>query len=151
MNPIACMHIACIVLTLMPVAGRAAAQEPREIAEQYRRARVGTMQANADEVSVNDAVRWLADSVVYEHPAVGVRMVGRTTVAEGIQSFLGATRSAAIELLSELTAPGVVAAEERVSFEVKREGGWTRETRLQLTVYEVREGRITRMIEYWRP
>jgi len=152
MTPIApWARVACTALALMAVVERATAQEPREIAEQYRRARVGTMQAGADERSVEAAVKWLADSVVYEHPAAGVRMVGRTAVAEGIQSFLGATRTADIRLVSELTAPGVVAAEERVSFEVKQDGGWRRLTRTQVTVYEVREGRITRMIEYWRP
>lgn len=109
------------------------------------------MQAGATAASVEETTRWLADSVVYEHPAAGVRMIGRAAVAQGIRSFLGATRSADIRLLSALTAPGVVAAEEQVSFEMKREGRWTRTTRTQLTVYEIRQGRITRLIEYWRP
>jgi hypothetical protein len=140
-----------MVLSLTSVVERAGAQESRDVAEQYRRARIHTMQAGATEASVEAAVAWLADSVVYEHPAAGVRLIGRTVVAQGIRSFLGTTRSANIEVLQELTAPGVVVAKERVSFEAKREGRWTQTSRTQVTVYEVRKGQITRLIEYWQP
>ena len=38
-----------------------------------------------------------------------------------------------------------------MSFEARRDSGWSRATRTQVTVYEVRDGHIGRMIEYWQP
>ena len=65
--------------------------------------------------------------------------------------FLGSTRDASIRVVRQITAPGVVVAEEQVSFEARRDSGWSRTTRTQVTVYEARDGHIRRMIEYWQP
>lgn len=105
----------------------ATAQEPTPtiaVVDQYRRARARTMEAGATEADVTAASALLADSVLYEHPAAGAR---------------------------QITVPGVVVAEERVSFEARRDSGWSRAARTQVTVYEVRDGHISRMIEYWQP
>jgi hypothetical protein len=130
------------------------AQEPTPatvVVDQYRRARARTMEAGATEADVTAASALLADSVLYEHPAAGARLVGRATLAEGMRGFLGSTRDASIRVVRQITAPGVVVAEEQVSFEARRDSGWSRTTRTQVTVYEVRDGHISRMIEYWQP
>ncbi len=135
----------------------AAAQEPTAdtalvaVVDRYRRARARTMQAGATDADVTAAASVLADSVVYEHPAAGARMTGRATLAEGMRSFLGSARDASFHVIRQIAGPGVVVAEEQVSFEARRDGGWSRTTRTQLTVYEVRDRHITRMIEYWQP
>jgi hypothetical protein len=130
------------------------AQEPTPatvVVDQYRRARARTMEAGATEADVTAASALLADSVLYEHSAAGARLVGRATLAEGMRGFLGSTRDASIRVVRQITAPGVVVAEEQVSFEARRDSGWSRTTRTQVTVYEVRDGHICRMIEYWQP
>jgi len=151
-------QVACRValgLSLLgPPITLANAQEPTPatvIVDQYRRARARTMEAGATEADVTVASALLADSVLYEHPAAGARLVGRATLAEGMRAFLGSTRDAGIRVVRQITAPGVVVAEEQVSFEARRDSGWSRTTRTQVTVYEVRDGHISRMIEYWQP
>ena len=133
----------------------AAAQAPPSITavvERYRLARARTMEAGATDADVTAATALLADSVVYEHPAAGARRVGRATLTEGMRSFLGRTRNPSIRVVRQITGRGVVVAEEQVSFEASREGGgWERSTRTQVAVYEVRDGHITRIIEYWQP
>ncbi len=133
----------------------AAAWEPAPITavlEQYRQARIRTMEAGATDADVTAATALLADSVVYEHPAAGARQAGRATLTEGMRSFLGRTRDPSIRVIRQITGRGVVVAEEQVSFEARREGGgWERSTRTQVAVYKVRDGHITRMIEYWQP
>jgi ketosteroid isomerase-like protein len=122
------------------------------VVEQYRQARARTMDAGATDADVTAATALLADSVVYEHPAAGARRVGRATLTEGMRSFLGRTRNPSIRVVRQITGRGVVVAEEQVSFEASREdGGWERSTRTQVAVYEVRDGHITRIIEYWQP
>ena len=109
------------------------------------------MQADATEASVNQVSALLSDSIVYEHPRVGARLVGRATLVAGIRGFRGKSRDARIEVLRQIAGPGVVAAEERVSFEAMDGGGWRETTRTQLSVYEITGGRISRLIEYWYP
>ena len=122
------------------------------VVEQYRSARIRTMEAGATDADVAAATAFLADSVVYEHPAAGARRVGRATLTEGMRSFLGRTRGPGIRVVRQITGRGVVVAEEQVSFEAQRGGGgWQRSTRTQVAVYEVRDGHITRIIEYWQP
>jgi hypothetical protein len=133
----------------------ATAQAPASITavvEQYRQARTRTMEAGATDADVTAVTALLADSVVYEHPAAGARRVGCVTLTEGMRSFLGRTRNPGIRVVRQITGRGVVVAEEQVSFEAQGDGGgWERSTRTQVAVYEVRDGHISRIIEYWQP
>src|SRR6476659_496251 len=136
-----------------PTSAMAQAPTPlTEVVAQYRRARLRTMEAGATDADVAAATAFLADSVVYEHPAAGARRVGRATLTEGMRSVLGRTRDPGIRVVRQIDGRGVVVAEEQVSFEAQREGGgWERSTRTQVAVYEVRDGHSTRIIEYWQP
>ena len=137
--------------TPAPATAQAPAPIPA-VVEQYRQARLRTMEAGATDADITAATAFLADSVVYEHPAAGARRVGRATLTEGMRSFLGRTRGPSIRVVRQIDGRGVVVAEEQVSFEAQREGGgWERSTRTQVAVYEVRDGHITRIIEYWQP
>jgi ketosteroid isomerase-like protein len=122
-----------------------------EVVERYRQARTATMQAEATEANVSAVAALLADSVVYEHPRAGARLVGRAAITEGIRDFRGKTRRARVEVLHQIAGPDAVAAEERVTFETDRDGVWSEVSRTQLSVYEVRNGQISRLIEYWQP
>ena len=108
------------------------------------------MQATATASTVDSAVAFLADSVVYEHPQAGARIRGRGDMARGMQSFLGAMRNVRLSITREIVLPDAIAAEEQLSFEAQRDGRWQAGSRSQLMLYEVRDGRIIRLIEYWR-
>src|SRR5262245_39209592 len=93
----------------------ATAQAPAPITatvEQYRQARLRTMEAGATDADIAAATAFLADSVVYEHPAAGARRVGRATLTEGMRSFLGRTRDPSIRVVRQISGRGVVVAEE---------------------------------------
>ncbi len=127
------------------------AASAESVVRAYRAARRATMQERGTPADVAAAVAFLSDSVVYEHAAAGARLVGREVLAEGMRGFLGRTRNARIKVRREIATPFAVAAEEEVTFEMQRDGRWERQSRRQLSVYEVRDGRITRLIEYWLP
>jgi ketosteroid isomerase-like protein len=143
-----------LLIALLQLPGTVSAQArltSSEVVERYRQARTATMQAAATEATVSAVAALLADSVVYEHPRAGARLVGRAAITEGIRGFLGKTRRARVEVLRQIAGSDAVAAEERVTFEADRDGVWSAESRTQLSVYEVRDGRISRLIEYWQP
>jgi hypothetical protein len=128
----------------------AQAGNAQDVVARYRSARVAAMQAGATAGTVDSAVALLADSVVYEHPQAGARITGRTDMAAGMRSFLGAMRNVKLTVTREIVLPDAVAAEEQLTFESKRDDRWQAGSRTQLMLYEVRGGRIVRLIEYWR-
>jgi hypothetical protein len=53
-----------------PLWGQPDSLPPVDVIEHYRQARLATMQAGVTEASVRSVAALLADSVLYEHPAV---------------------------------------------------------------------------------
>ena len=146
-----CVVIAVLVLaSLLGAPLHAQSQNAQQVVAGYRTARLAAMQASATASTVDSAVAFLSDSVIYEHPQAGARIRGRSDMAQGMQSFLGAMRNVRINIVREIVLPDAVAAEEQLSFESQRDGRWQAGSRSQLMLYEVRDGRITRLIEYWR-
>jgi len=148
---LACLVALVLAGGLAPGLEAQDAASARSVVRAYRAAREATMQERATRADVAAAAALLSDSVVYEHAAAGARLVGRDVLAEGMRGFLGRTRNARIAVRREIVTPLAVAAEEEVRFETQRDGRWERQSRRQLSVYEVRGGRITRLIEYWHP
>jgi hypothetical protein len=126
-----------------------AQSNPGEVVAAYRRARVATMQDRATASDVDALGRLLTDSVVYEHAQAGARIIGRDAIVAGIRSFLGTTRNARIQVVREIVTGSVVASEEWVSFEMRRDTAWVPMSRAQLSVYQVDGGRIARESQSW--
>src|SRR5262245_35189764 len=100
-------RVACLVglgLGSLGTPTPATAQAPAPITtlvDQYRQARLRTMEAGATDADITAVTAFLADSVVYEHPAAGARRVGRATLTEGMRSFLGRTRDPSIRVVRQ--------------------------------------------------
>jgi limonene-1,2-epoxide hydrolase len=107
------------------------------------------MEERATAADVDVVLQLLADSAAYEHPQAGARVVGRAAIGAAIRAFLGATRKPRLEVLREIMAGPAVAAEERISFETRRDGMWVAVSRTQLTVYHVEQDRIVRELQFW--
>jgi limonene-1,2-epoxide hydrolase len=109
------------------------------------------MQASAGEPQIQALLSFLADSMVYEHPRAHATISGKGAYGAGLRHFLGSTHHARIRVLRTLVNGGVVVTEQELSFEVQREGSWVPDGRTQVTVFDVENGRITHILDFWQP
>jgi SnoaL-like domain len=145
-----CVALGITLNSLLPAVTRAQTSGPAQVVAQFRAVRVATMQAEASAATVDSLLSLLTDSAVYEHPQAHARIVGPAAIGEGVRAFLGATRHARIEVLRQMVTGAAVAAEERISFEVREESGaWAPRSRTQLTVYLVQGNQVAQELEYW--
>lgn len=110
-----------------------------------------TMQAGAGPADVERMLALLADSLVYEHPRARASIVGRTAFGDGVRGFLGKTRKAEIRITGTLVTGAVVATRQEITFEAEREGHWYPDGRTQLTIFDIEDGRIARIVDFWQP
>jgi hypothetical protein len=124
---------------------------PERLVRSFLQAQQAVMQANAGEAEVQHLLTFLTDSFVYEHPRAGARIAGRAPFGDGIRSFLHSTRQAQIMVTSTLVQGGLVVVDQRVTFEVQREGQWRPDGRTQVTVFDVEGDHISRIVDFWQP
>ena len=124
---------------------------PETLVRSFVQAQQALMQQNAGEPEVQAVLHFLSDSFVYEHPRARATISGRNEFGEGLRRFLGGTQKAQIRIVSTLVDGGVVVTEQDISFDVKREGEWRPDGRTQVTVFDVENGRIARIVDFWQP
>ncbi len=130
-------------------AKNAAGPDLRAIAQKYLSAERDRQAQGATEKTVEAALAFLTDTVVYEHARVGARIEGKDALRKGMLNFLGTTRNARDEVVSQLSGPGVVVLELKQSFEAQRDGRWEAQTRNIVKVLEFDGENIRRVIDYW--
>lgn len=108
-----------------------------------------TMQREADESTVDELISLVDENMVYEHPKVGIRIEGSGSYRQGLEAFLGATDLGRYEVLDYLVNGNTVAISMNRIFSVKTDEEWQERSIEQLMVFEVRDGKITRLIDYW--
>lgn len=95
---------------------------------------------------------YCSDDVVYEDPAVGVRIAGKAAIRDGMLSHVGDYRGtreqSGLVVLSRLIGRQAVAVEVRETFQVERDGALQTIDRRKLKVLEFHEGRIRRVLDY---
>ncbi len=123
--------------------------DPEQVADRYVTALEGTMAATATVDDLDDLLSLYAADASYEHPRVGIRVETAPEIRGGMTSFLGSTRRPSIRILDQIISPHVAILELEVEFEVNRDGVWEASRRQQVTTLELRDGRITRVIDYW--
>lgn len=128
------------------------------IVDGYLHAREKTLQQGAGPADVSAATYYLAENAVYEHPRVGARIEGRAAIEAGFNAFLGGTRNGRYEIIDFFDHAGTVAIKYRRIFEALAKGGtpeneggdnWKEVQIVQLTVFEVTDGKITHIADYW--
>jgi hypothetical protein len=124
---------------------------PESLVRSYLAAKETAMQERAGEAEIQKVISFLTDSVVYDHPRAGAHIVGKSSIAEGMRGFLGATRQASIVVLHLVASPAVVVVEDQVTFEAHEASRWVPTTRTQVTVFEVVNGHISHVVEMWQP
>jgi ketosteroid isomerase-like protein len=134
------------VLTSVAARGQGKAEE---LVRQYVQARSQTMQQNATSNDIERALSFCAEDFVYEHPSVGAKIEGKEKVRSGMSGYLGETKDATYTLRILASNPDVVVARVDQRFLAKQENGsWTAGKRSDITVFEIREGKIRRILDY---
>src|SRR3954465_15535514 len=115
----------------------------------YLEGRTAAMQANASPKDVDQAVSGLAEDAVYEHAAFKARIEGRENMRRGMLRYIGATRSARLEVTKSISTGTLVVVEMQLSFEAEKDGKWQPSSRRQVLLFDLKDGRIQRIVEYW--
>jgi ketosteroid isomerase-like protein len=140
-----------VALGLLLITAAALAND-KAIAREYLKARCRTVAAGATAADVERVLALLADDVVVEHPRANAEVVGKEAVRRGIMSHLadytGNIDESGVELLESIATDAALALRTRTTFVVGE--GTERKviSREGLTIVEVRNGRIARLIEY---
>lgn len=144
--------LALFVFSVRPLVSVTAQDSPpAALVARYRTHLLRTMQTAARPDAVDSLAVLLADSLVLEYPVTRGRIVGREPLLASIRSMLGHLRNARLVVRHQLVTPMAVAAIEEVNVEDHREDRWQQRSRTQLVLYEIADGRIRRIIEYWMP
>ena len=130
-------------------AGEEQALEAPCVVEAYLRAREATLQAAAGKSDVDKLMALVAADMVYEHPRVGITITGADAFRDGLTAFLGATDDGRYEVTDYIVSSGTVAVSLNRNFKIREGGEWRQRVVEQLIVFEVKDGKITRIIDYW--
>lgn len=119
------------------------------LAHAYVSALSGVMEEFSAESEVDVLFGLYHTDVTYEHPRLGVRIGERTMIRRGVISFLGKTRNPVIEELDRTVGEGVIVLRLRLSFDTLSNDGWQPTERVQVTILEITDGLISRIVDYW--
>jgi len=140
-----------VALLLLLVAPQLLAND-RTLARDYLRARCSTLVKGATEADVDRVLHFLDDDVVVEHPAFNAVVRGKEAVGRGMTSHLpeytGGREESGIVLLSTVEAPGAIVMKTRTTFVIGEGDARKVIAREGLTVVEIQDGYIVRLIEY---
>lgn len=146
-------YLAAGLLLLAGAASASAAEEQALAApcvvEAYLRAHEATLQAEASKSDVDKLIALVAADMVYEHPRVGIAIAGADAFRDGLTAFLGATDDGRYEVMDYIVSAGTVAISLNRNFKVRDGEEWQQRVVAQLIVFEVKDGKITRIIDYW--
>ncbi len=108
------------------------------------------MQEHATAADVDAFLAFCTEDLVYEDPAVKLRIEGKDQIGKGMAGFLGASRNARNAVTRRIAAGNLVVFQQTVSFEEKGDDGrWTPRSRDQITVLEFEGALIRRIIDSW--
>ena len=136
-----------ILLLLGTLVPQPSADSP---ADQYVKLQTAAMQADATAADVERVLGLFAPDATYEHPAFKMRIEGVEAMRKGRLAQRGLTRNATAAIISRTAIKDVEAITQELSFEARNADGWRPVTRRQLLLFEYKEGRITRIVEYWQ-
>ena len=119
------------------------------VVDGFLRAHEQTMQANANAGDVESLMQFVAVDLVYEHPRVGIKIEGAEAYRAGVTAFLGGTDEGRYQVIDYLVNGDTVAITFNRIFKTLTDGQWQEKAIQQLVIFEVKDGKIARIIDYW--
>jgi len=120
-----------------------------DLVRHFVQARTQTMQENATPADIEKALADCAESLVYEHPAANAKVEGKEKVRAAMAGYLGDTKDARFSMHILASRPNVVVAEVDQAFLAKQvDGNWKPGKRSNITVFEIKDGKIGRILDY---
>ncbi len=142
--------LAAAIFLIEPVAAEESSP-PR--LDEYVAVLAATMNGAATADEFQALLGFYADEIVYEHPAVGIRLEGKEAQQTGLEAFrstyAGGADDSTFEILDFVKGKDMAAIRGRASFLLAGEDGPRRVTRTSTRVFEFKGGKITRIIDYW--
>ena len=119
------------------------------LVQDYLRARVAAMQLDATQKDIERVLAFYTDDFVYEHPAAKARITGKDQVRAGMTGYLGSTKDTTFHVRLLSSNQNVVIAKVTMKFLAKQDdGSWKPGGRTNLTVFEIENGKIKRILDY---
>lgn len=119
----------------------------------YLSALAATSHGETTAEDVERVLEFYAENVIYEHPAVGIRLEGIDAQRQGLTAFLssyaGDAADSTIEVIDYVQGPDVVMLFLKVQFILRHEDAVEKISRDQWRVLETKDGKIKRIIDYW--
>jgi ketosteroid isomerase-like protein len=119
------------------------------LVREYLQASNGAMQLDATERDIEKVLTFCADDFVYEHPAVKAKIEGKDKVRAGMAGYLGFTKNATYRVRILASNKHVVITKVERKFLTKQDdGGWKSGSRTNITIFEIENGKISRILDY---
>lgn len=107
------------------------------------------MQLNATSSDVEKVLNFCTDDFVYEHPAAKAKIQGKDKVRAGMSGYFGLTKDVTYQSQILASNQNVVVAKVEIQFSAKKEDGtWKPGSRTNITVFEIENGKINRILDY---
>ena len=120
-----------------------------KLVKDYLVARNASMEYSATPGDIDRVLGFCTDDYVYEHPRVHARVSGKMEARKGMLSHLKESRNPKLTVTRMMGNQQVVVVEMSISAEAVDSGGkWTPFQRGGISVFELRDGKIARIIDY---
>ena len=145
------MHRLAVVLSVLTLLATASASDSASMkrVKDYLVARNASMEYGATPDDIDRVLGFCTDDYVYEHPRFHARVSGKTDARRGMLSHLKETRNPKLTVTGMMGNEQVVVVEMSITAEaVDSQGKWKPFQRGGISVFELRDGKIARIIDY---
>ena len=141
-------------IALTALIGCGKAEPPQnQLLNDYFSALAATTHGQTTDADIDRLMAFYSADVVYEHPGVGIKIEGINAQRQGANalrpSYGGDITDSVVEIVDFIEGPDVAMARLNVRFIANREGALELVAREQWRVLETKDGKITRIIDYW--
>lgn len=138
-----------LAIMAMQIVALCQADSARGLVREYLAAQNVSMQLNATSQDIEKMLNVFSDDIVYEHPAAKTIIEGKNKMRAGKASYLGLTKDAKYSVKILSSKNDVVIAIVSMTFLSKQDdGNWKPGHRSNITVFEIDEGKIRRILDY---
>ncbi len=118
------------------------------IVKQYYKALDNVRQESSTANDVEKLIQLLSNDFRYEHPRFGADG-DRKEMREGLIYVLGKQRNSTTKIENYIEGLNAVFVKIESGGEVKKDGGWEVSSGPETALFEIKDGKVSRIHEYW--